>query len=414
MKILLYGINYSPELTGIGKYSGEFARWCAEQGHDIRVATAPPYYPDWKVHNQYSAIKYSRAVEDGVTVTRCPLYVPARPSALKRMLHLFSFSLTSSFALFSNFRWKPDLVIQVAPTLFCSAATLILSKLTRAESVLHIQDYEVDAMFGLSMAEGGVFKKMAYGLERAVLRRFNRVSTISEGMIKRAIDKGVDPDKMILFPNWSEIERFQNVGADNDLLSRLGVDLEKKLVLYSGSMGEKQGLESVLEAAAQLEERRDIQFLLVGEGGAKGRLVEDCRARELQNVLFAPIQPYESLPSLLAAADCHLVVQKRGAADSVLPSKLTNILAVGGNAVITADRETSLGDLAHRWPGIACCVEPESISALVAGIEKALLMLSPNEAALDYAEKHLDKNVILNDFMANFGQQVASSEIPDE
>lgn len=49
MKILLYGINYSPELTGIGKYSGEQARWLAAQGHAVRVVTAPPYYPQWQV-----------------------------------------------------------------------------------------------------------------------------------------------------------------------------------------------------------------------------------------------------------------------------------------------------------------------------------------------------------------------------
>jgi len=402
MKILLYGINYSPELTGIGKYSGEFARWCAQQGHEVRVVTAPAYYPDWKVSGEFSAVKYQRLVEDGVLVTRCPLFVPSQPSAVKRMLHLLSFSLTSSVALFANFRWKPDLIIHVAPTLFCSAWTWLFSRLLRAQSVLHIQDFEVDAMFGLSMAGGGTFKKIAYGLERAVLSSFDRVSTISPGMIKRARDKGVAPGKLILFPNWSELERFQDVQIDTRFLASLGVDSDKKLVLYSGSMGEKQGLEAVLETAFQFKDRQDIQFLLVGEGGAKRKLISECEARQLGNVLFASMQPYESLPTLLAAADCHLVVQRRGAADSVLPSKLTNILAVGGNAVITADRETSLGELTQDWPGIACLVEPDSVSALVAGVEEVLLMRSPNAVALDYAGKHLDKNVILNNFMANF------------
>ena len=402
MKILLYGINYSPELTGIGKYSGEFARWCAKAGHEIRVVTAPAYYPDWKVNREFSAIKYQRLVEDGILITRCPLYVPARPSVLKRVIHLLSFSLTSSVALFVNFRWRPDLVIHVAPTLFCSASTLLFCRLVRARSVLHIQDFEVDAMFGLSMAGGGTFKKFAYALERFILSSYDRVSTISQGMIKRALDKGVEPGKLILFPNWSEVERFQDVQIDTGFLTNLGVDLDKKLVLYAGSMGEKQGLETVLEMAFHFLDRQDVQFLLVGEGGIKGKLTRECEERQLKNVLFATVQPYESLPMLLAAADCHLVIQKRGAADAVLPSKLTNILAVGGNAVITVDRETSLGELTEAWPGIACRVEPESVAALVAGVDEALLMPSPNTIALDYARKRLDKNVILQDFMANF------------
>ena len=161
MKILLYGINYSPEMTGIGKYSGEFAQWCAEHRYDIRVVTAPAYYPDWKVAPEFSVYKYRKRVEENMSVIRCPLYVPHQPTPFRRIIHLLSFAVTSSIALFTNFRWKPDLVVQVAPTLFCSISTLLFSRLTRAQNVLHIQDYEIDAMFGLSMAGGRRFRKIA-------------------------------------------------------------------------------------------------------------------------------------------------------------------------------------------------------------------------------------------------------------
>jgi colanic acid biosynthesis glycosyl transferase WcaI len=402
MRILLYGINFSPELTGCGKYTGEFARWCAQEGYEVRVVTAPAYYPDWKVGAGFSARKYQRTVEEGVVVLRCPLYVPSRPSAAKRMLHLLSFSLTSSMGLFANVRWKPDLVIQIAPTLACAPWTWLFSRLTRARSVLHIQDFEVDAMIGLSMTDGDVLKRLARGLERMILRSYDRVSTISRHMVQRAADKGVDPTKLILFPNWSELERFQDVPNDSEYLAGLGVDPDKKLVLYSGSMGEKQGLEAVIEAASRFRDRPSIQFLLVGDGSTRADLMDEVKRRSLENVLFAPVQSYDSLPILLAAADCHLVVQRRGAADSVLPSKLTNILAVGGNAVITADPETSLGELTREWPGIACLVEPESVSALVAGINEVLQMAAPNTTALDYASKHLDKHAVLEAFLANF------------
>ena len=100
-------------------------------------------------------------------------------------------------------------------------------------------------------------------------------------------------------------------------------------------------------------------------------------------------------------ADCHLVVQKRGAADAVLPSKLTNILAVGGNAVITAEAHTELGQLCDTQPGIAVCVEPESVPALVVGIEQALNMPKENAIARDYAERTLEKENVLNQFIAD-------------
>ena len=399
MRILLYGINYSPELTGIGKYSGEMARWLAAQGHEVRVVTAPPYYPDWKVWQGFSSWSFDKRQEDGVTVIRCPLYVPPKPSALKRMLHLASFSLSSSLAVLAQLRWKPELVILVVPTLFCAPQALLLAKLSGARSVLHIQDYEVDALFGLGIAKGGALKRFAFAAERAILRAFDRVSTISGGMLQRARQKGVEPERLRFFPNWSETARFQDVPRSSVLLSRLGVDPGKRVLLYSGNIGEKQGLESVVETAERLQGHSDLVFLIVGEGAGKARLVEMVARKGLSNVVFAPLQPYEDLPALLASVDCHLVIQKRGAADAVLPSKLTNILAVGGNAVITADPDTSLGLLCGEYPGIATLVEPESVDALIEGIERTLAMLTPNTIATDYACEFLDKDRILARFL---------------
>lgn len=130
MKILVYGINYSPELTGIGKYTGEMVEWMAQQGHDVRVITAPPYYPQWKVNGRYSSWRYRREEGDAI-VWRCPLYVPEQPSTLKRLLHLGSFALSSFFPLLAQRRWKPDRIIGVVPTLFCTPGMRLLAKAVR-------------------------------------------------------------------------------------------------------------------------------------------------------------------------------------------------------------------------------------------------------------------------------------------
>lgn len=400
MKILLYCINYSPELTGAGKYSGEMAPWMASQGHDVRVVTAPPYYPDWKVRDGFSAWRYKKTKEKGVTIFRCPLYVPRTPTTLKRLIHLLSFSLSSSLAIFSQLLWKPELVILVAPTLFCAPQTLLLSRITGAKSVLHVQDYEVDALFGLGISknEGG-FKKLAFMAERLILGFFDRVSTISGGMLQRASQKGVVADRLLFFPNWSEVTRFRNIHRCDELLKRLGVATDKRIFLYSGNIGEKQGLETVIEAAELERSRSDWLFLIVGDGAGKSRLLELVNKKRLSNVQFAPLQTYEDLPALLASADGHLIIQKRGAADAVLPSKLTNILAVGGNAVITADPDTSLGLLCAEHRGIAVLVEPESAKALVEGIECLLAMPSHNAVATNYAKTFLDKDQVLHRFL---------------
>ncbi|AXF58548.1 colanic acid biosynthesis glycosyltransferase WcaI [Leclercia sp. W6] len=404
MKILVYGINYSPELTGIGKYTGEMVEWMARQGHEVRVITAPPYYPEWQVDEHYSSWRYRRE-EGAATVWRCPLYVPKQPSTLKRLIHLGSFALSSFFPLMAQRRWKPDRIIGVVPTLFCTPGMRLLGKLSGARTLLHIQDYEVDAMLGLGMAgkgKGGKVAKLASAFERSSLHNVDYVSTISRSMMNKAQEKGVAAEKVIFFPNWSEVARFRDVTAveASALREQLGLPEAKKIILYSGNIGEKQGLENVIDAAEQLRDQ-PWQFVIVGQGGGKARLQKLAQERGLQNITFLPLQPYEALPALLKMADCHLVVQKRGAADAVLPSKLTNILAVGGNAVITAEAHTELGQLCDTQPGIAVCVEPESVPALVAGIEQALNMPKENAIARDYAERTLEKENVLNQFIAD-------------
>jgi colanic acid biosynthesis glycosyl transferase WcaI len=400
MKVFLYGINYSPELTGIGKYSGEMSAWLAAQGHQVRVVTAFPYYPDWKLPSDAKGPFHRREQVDGVSVLRCPLYVPARPNAWRRVLHLVSFALSSFPALLWQSRFKPDVLVLVAPTLFCVPGAWLCSRLTGARSVLHVQDFEVDALFGLGMGgQAGAFKRMALAMEQFLLRRFDRVSTISSGMMQRAVAKGVAPERLRFFPNWSEVSRFQNVARSPALLQRLGVNPANKVLLYAGNMGEKQGLELVLEAAQRLQSRPDVTVLLVGDGAGKARLVQLAVDMGLCNVVFAPLQAYEDLPVLLASADVHLVVQKRGVADAVLPSKLTNILAAGGNALITADPGTTLARLCEDFPGLGVLAEPESVDALLAGIEVALAMPLPNVVARQYAQEYLDKDRILTRFV---------------
>ncbi|AUY40856.1 colanic acid biosynthesis fucosyltransferase WcaI [Leclercia adecarboxylata] len=404
MKILVYGINYSPELTGIGKYTGEMVEWMARQGHEVRVITAPPYYPEWQVGKHYSSWRYRRE-EGAATVWRCPLYVPKQPSTLKRLIHLGSFALSSFFPLMAQRRWKPDRIIGVVPTLFCTPGMRLLGKLSGARTLLHIQDYEVDAMLGLGMAgkgKGGKVARLASAFERSGLHNVDYVSTISRSMMNKAQEKGVAAKKVIFFPNWSEVARFRDVAPADvaALRAQLGLAEAHKIVLYSGNIGEKQGLENVIDAAAALSDK-PWQFVIVGQGGGKARLEKMARERGLQNIQFFPLQSYDALPALLKMADCHLVVQKRGAADAVLPSKLTNILAVGGNAVITAEAHTELGQLCTSLPGIAVCVEPESVPALVAGIEQALTMPKENTVARDYAERTIEKENVLSQFIAD-------------
>ena len=408
MKLVLYGINYWPELTGIGKYSGELCDFFSDKGHQVRVITAQPYYPEWKIREGYRAWCYSKEEKNAVGIYRVPLYVPKKPTTFTRLLHLISYSLTSFPIAIRHIFWKPDIILFVQPTLFASIGALFLAKISGAKSVLHIQDYEIDAMFGLGMMKQGLLAKLVKTSERWIMNQFDLVSTISYSMIEKARQKGVPEDRLLFFPNWADTKFVTPDISGKELRAEWGFTEEDKIILYSGNIGKKQGLELVLDGAERLTDK-SLHFVIVGTGAHLDSLKADAVVRRMDNVHFKPLQPWERVPEMLAMADVHLVVQKCGAADAVLPSKLTNILSVGGHALVTAEKDTELGMLAERFPGIFKRIEPENPDLFTQAL-KALLakdLSQPNQIARDYAVEYLTVDKVLSRFEKDL-QQVVS------
>lgn len=402
-RVLLVAINYWPELTGIGKYTGEMAEWLAGRGIDVRVITAPPYYPAWQVDVGYSAWRYRRERAAGVDVWRCPLWVPAQPSGLKRILHLGSFALTTLPAvLWSGWRWRPDEIFVVEPPLFCAPAALLAARLAGGRAWLHVQDFEVDAAFELGILRSARLRRWVLAAECWLMQRFDRVSTISERMLERLETKGVPPERRMLFPNWVELDRIVPGTGPSPLRHEWGLSDTDIVVLYSGNMGEKQGLEILLEAARQLGEASRIRFVLCGSGAALPRL--ERLAEGCANVLFKPLQPYEKLNDLLALADIHALPQRADAADLVLPSKLTNMLASGRPVVATASAGTQVAALVRDCgivvaPGDAAAL----VQALVTLADSAELRSSLGRVGRALAERLWEKDRLLSEAFASMG-----------
>jgi colanic acid biosynthesis glycosyl transferase WcaI len=397
MKILIYGINFAPELTGIGKYSAEMAMWLQAEGHDVRVVTAPPYYPEWAVKPGYSATRYDREAWHGVTIFRAPLWVPRRPSGLKRLLHLASFALCSIPALLAQWRWKPDVIWLTEPPLFCAPAALAFGRLISARSWLHIQDYEVDAAFELGLLKGARIRRFVLGCERWLLQRFDRVSTISQRMLERARSKGVADGRLVFLPNWADTSGIQPLGRPSVYRAELDIPDDAIVALYSGNMGGKQGLEVLAEAARLLDESRNIVFVFCGDGSGRSELVQRCEG--LLNVRFIGLQPSARLGELLGLADIHLLPQRADAADLVMPSKLTGMLSSGRPVIATAHAETELGEVVQRCGLLVPAEDPKALADRVAWLAgEPELRLSLGIQARLYAEQQLAKDAVLRRF----------------
>ena len=409
MRILIYGLNYAPELTGIGKYTGEMAAWLTARGHEVHVVTAPPYYPAWRISDEYRGRLYRTERLPGQPVVyRTPLYVPEKPSGLNRMVHLFSFMLGSIPVMLREIFWEPEIVFTVEPTFFGAPLALLVAGASGAASWLHIQDYEVDAAFdlGLLPAKGPVHA-LALWLEKAFTSAFSRVSSISVKMVERALLKGVPAAQTVLFPNWVDVDAIRPLD-DGPNSFRTELHLEGKTVLlYSGNMGNKQGLELLAPLARFFSSDDRVHFLFCGDGAFRPQL--EALVGHLPNVTLLPLQPFNRLNDLLNAADIHLLPQRGGAADLVMPSKLTGMLSSGRPVIATADPGTQV---AHVVEGCGLVVPAEDEEALHAAVFRLAadepLRRELGAAARRYAVRHLGKEEVLLQFERDLAAAVGA------
>nr|WP_314438965.1 WcaI family glycosyltransferase [uncultured Brevundimonas sp.] len=409
LRILIIAINYAPELVGCAKYTTEFAEDMATRGHKVEVVTGPPYYPAWSVPSGYSGTRWSRETLNSVVVHRTPLYVPSKPSGIKRMMHLASFGAAAlPAALAVALRLKPDLVFAVAPTLAAASTALAAARVSGAASWLHIQDFEVDAAFDLNLLKNASGRNVALRIERRLLRTFDRVSSISPAMVQRLADKGVSADRVVQFRNWVDVDAVQVFASSNTRYRQeLGIPEDRIVALYSGNMAGKQGLEALAQVAANLKAAQaPVSLLLCGEGPARLALEASCNG--MDTVHFLPLQPSERLPELLGTADIHLLPQRPEAADLVLPSKLTGMLASGRPVVAMAAQGTGL---AHEVEGCGLAVTPDAQAMSEAILRLAAdpdLRRSLGAAGRLRAETRWRKSAIIGDFEGEASRLIGS------
>lgn len=406
---MLIGYNFSPEPTGIGKYSSEMIHWLANNGYDCTVLTTYPYYPYWKVQEPYRKkrfwyLKETTKFESGgsITVHRCPMYVPSKPSGLKRMILDFSFMGTSFLKLISLlFNEKFNTVITVVPSFQFGLLGYFYKVFKGAKTIYHIQDLQIEAAQDLNMIKSKFVIDILYRVERFIFNKTDLISSISESMIHKIENKANKP--IYLFPNWSDTKFFKPLNDTSSLKAAFGFTDTDKVVLYSGAIGEKQGLEAIIYAAETFKNKQEVKFVICGTGPYKEKLENLVLDLNLNNVSFFPLQPTDKFNQFLNMADVHLVIQKAKASDLVMPSKLTTILSVGGLALITANKESGLHSLVEKY-NMGILVEAESQIALNNGIENALKPHHDDKRnnARRYAETYLDIDTI----MTNFQEQV--------
>jgi glycosyltransferase involved in cell wall biosynthesis len=374
---MLVTSTFSPDPTGIAVYTSGLARLLADEGDHVTVVTGMPHYPSWRLGEA------PRDDHPGIDVRRHRHYVPRRQTALRRAAYEACF-LAGGLRL-ARRGPRPDVVIGVSPCLASAHVALAAGRAHGVPVGIVFQD-----LLGRAAAEAGVrggerLVRPTAKLERAAASGASAVAVTSPGFAS-FFDREV-----VNLRNWADrtAPDLDRAGAR----ARLGWREDEFVCLHAGNMGQKQSLDSVIDAARTLG-RRGIRMVLAGDGNDRRRL--ERRGRGV--VSFEGVQPAGEFEAMLGAADVLLVSQRASVRGMSLASRLTAYFAAGRPVVAAASPGSEVAAEVRR-SGAGVLVRPEDPEALVQTLvslyEAPARRAALGAAGSDYAARELTPGVVL-------------------
>ncbi len=357
MRILIYSYNYHPEPIGIAPLMTQLAEGLVDRGHEVRVVTGMPNYPQRRIYPEYRGKFYTSEKINGVMIQRCYVWIRPKPGLITRALLDGSFVVTSFLQSLRG--WKPDVMLLTVPPLPVAVPAAMLKRIYKCPVVLNLQDILPEAAVKVGLLRNKAAIRTFEALERFAYQQADHISAIADGFVTNLIGKGVPANKITCIPNWVNLNEVYPLPLrGNAFRQEQGIDDDKFVVMYSGNIALTQSIKTVVKAAAHLTHVPDIIFVIVGEERAIAELRLECSKYGATNVKLLHFQPREKLPEMLAAANVGLIVQKSNVVSFNMPSK-TQLLLASGRPIIASVPLTGTAASAVQQSGGGLVVPPE-------------------------------------------------------
>jgi glycosyltransferase involved in cell wall biosynthesis len=363
VRILVLTDRYWPEIAAPSFRLHEHARIWVEEGHDVTVVTCVPNFPKGKVFDGYVHRLWQEETKDGVRIVRLWTYMTANEGIVKRTIDYASYTVAAIVAapFFSSF----DVVLASSPPFFVAIAGWGVSVLRRRPWVFEIRDLWPASIRAVGAKTGPVLG-IVERLELFLYRRADRIISLTYSFRDDLARRGIPLDKNDVVTNGVDAACFAPHNATYDARAELGVARDGILAGYIGTVGMAHGLETIVEAASAIRERKDITILILGEGAERSRLEAEARNRGLTNLIFRDFVPHELMPSYLAALDLSIVhLRPDPLFKTVIPSKIFESMAMGIPIVMAVEGESAE---IVRSAGAGICVSSGDPAALAAAV----------------------------------------------
>jgi glycosyltransferase involved in cell wall biosynthesis len=410
MRILLLTQWFEPEPTFKGL---PFARELAARGHEVQVLTGFPNYPGGKLYPGHRIRPWAREQIDGVSILRVALYPSHDKSGFRRILNYASFAISAALIGTVLIR-RPNVVYVYNPPATIGLPAVVLGLLRRAPFVFDICDLWPDSVAVSGMLSNPAALSLLGKWCNFVYRRARHIAVVSPGFKQQLVCRGVPPDKIDVIYNWCDETTIQPTAPDSKLASSFGLS-DRFNVMFAGTMGIGQALDSVLDAAGLCRQTLPkVQFVFVGGGVDRNRLEKRAEDLALTNVRFLPRQPMSAMGAILGLADILLVHLKDDPLYCItIPSKAQAYLA-SGKPVLMAVRGDAAQLVTGCGGGLTC--EPENPRSIAEAIARFAGM-SPQErremgdAGKRFYDEQLSFKVGVNKFEALFARVCAAEGV---
>jgi colanic acid biosynthesis glycosyl transferase WcaI len=387
MRILFLTQWFQPEPSFKGL---PFAKVLQDKGNEVEVLTGFPNYPGGKIYSNYRLRFFQRETMEGIRVHRVALYPSHDKSAIRRIANYISFSI-SALMIGPWLIRKPD-IIYVYNLVTLGPPAFLLRFLFGSKVVMDVQDLWPESVLKSKMLENGFLLNFLSAFSLWVYNNVNKLVVLSPGFKRELASRGVQPEKIEVIYNWCDESSIRKNESLSDLVKHSEFS-GKFVVLFAGTMGIAQGLDTLLDCARICsEDLPNVQFVLVGGGVDRPRLENRANAMALSNVTFLPPQPVQAMGKILSSADALIVHLKDDPLFSItIPSKTQAYLYIG-KPIIMAVRGDAADLIKASGAGIVC--DPETPGELAKSIERLYSMSleernDMGKSGMDYYKKYL-------------------------
>jgi glycosyltransferase involved in cell wall biosynthesis len=401
MKVLFLSHYFPPEVNAPASRTYEHCRVWAEHGHEVSVLTCVPNHPAGKIYPGYRNRLWQAEMIGGIRVRRIWTLLAANRGVIWRSANYFSYLMMAIVS--APFLSRTDVVISTSPQFFCGIAGYFVSRLKRAPWILEIRDLWPESIVTVGALKPSHTTRLLEWLEGFAYRKADRIVSVTDSFVERIAAKCGDPGKIVVIKNGVDLDFYRPAQPDGGLAREIGVE-GRFVAAYVGTHGMAHGLGTILRAAEHLKHRKDIVFVLVGDGAERERLLREKQQLGLDNVLMLGQMPKDQMPRVWAITDVSLVLlRNQPLFERVLPSKVFEAMGAA-KPIILGVRGESQRLIEASGGGL--CIEPENAEHLTDAVtslaDHRANCRAMGLAGRQYVEQHFDRRKLAEGFEVVF------------